>query len=70
MASLRVLLLAASAVASTAAAPAALLREKPRHYKTNSKRVEGKINVHIIPHTHDECVCVAALSFPPSRPPL
>ena len=41
-------------VFGAAAAPAASLREKPRHYKTNSKRVEGMVNVHIIPHTHDD----------------
>ena len=27
---------------------------RSRVYKTNSQRVEGKVNVHIIPHSHDD----------------
>ncbi|KAL0029171.1 hypothetical protein WJX79_000097 [Trebouxia sp. C0005] len=26
----------------------------PAHYKTNASRVEGKLNVHLVPHTHDD----------------
>lgn len=26
----------------------------PAHYNTNASRVEGKLNVHLVPHTHDD----------------
>jgi alpha-mannosidase len=35
-------------------ANAATLRKKPMRYNVQSERVEGKVNVHIVPHTHDD----------------
>lgn len=40
--------------ALTLAASCAVAAAVYRKYNTTSKRVEGKINVHIVPHTHDD----------------
>jgi hypothetical protein len=62
------LLVAAAGLALAAAAP-------PASYNTVPRRVEGMVNVHIVPHSHDDVrqlvrglAAAVSASLPPFRP--
>ncbi len=51
MARASLLVAAAAALALVSAAPE---RAAPRRYNTTSRRMQGSVNLHLVPHTHDD----------------
>lgn len=46
--------LLAATDAAFASLPAGQKLQRPREYNTTSSRVRGVLNLHLVPHTHDD----------------